>query len=388
MAGMSRGVAVATLAGVVAALSFSCASGRTAAPAAERSAVPGTSGTHGQVLFVSENVGWVVASHSARHQTDIYKTADGGLHWALLSSLPEAAVQSIGVAESGLLLMPVDSDSHSDHLMFLADGGGWERRSLPTVPPNVSVSVQFLPDMKHGWLLRDNYGDLFQTADGGRTWKVVSSLRKFEDAGTSPPVFWNATDGSMFDQDGDNFVCLLTHDSGATWHTAGLPAIQAGEDLGITAKLMLSPGELTMFDATNGVLAIFLVDSADRSPDSPLRKFHYVTRTVDGGADWSAAKLVHLPAAGAPVFLDSQRWVLAGDRHLYFTRDAGLHWREAEGLNGGLWRGSGVIHVMQSNRNVAFLTFYERDIEWLDVSTDGGEHWKPVPLPDIREASA
>lgn len=387
MAGLSRGVVAALTA--VAVLSSSCSSGRTAAPAASSpalSAAPGTLGTTGQVMFATEKVGWVIMPQTARRVTDIYRTTDGGLGWTLWGSLPEVVGgrdvpgPTIVVGESALLLVP----DGSDHLVFRADGGQWERRNFPFVPPHVA-GVEFLPDLQHGWLLPDTYGDLFQTVDGGRAWKVVRSLREFEDRGTSGPAFWSPTDGSMYYNDARGIGFLVTRDSGATWRAVDLPVIQAQQDLHVTAGLALSP-ELTMFDDADGLLGLYVYPSSG-TDDPAMRRVLYVTGTSDGAAHWTPAKLIRLPEPGGVIFLDSKRWVMVSDRRVYFTHDAGGRWQLAEGLDAGLWRGRPGMQVMQSNRNVAFLTFSAGGIEWLDVSTDGGEHWKPVPLPDIREPS-
>ena len=389
MAGLSRGFVAALVAAAV--VSSGCSSGRTAGPAAPSTEPGKTLGTAGHVIFASEKVGWVVAPHMAQGVTDIYRTTDGGLAWTLWGRLPEVAEGrdapgTVAVAsESALLLVPAGDVMHTDHVMFRADGGRWERRDFP-FEPSVYVSVEFLPDMQHGWLLTDNYGDLLQTLDGGRTWKVVTSFRRFESAGTSGPIFWSPTDGSMYYINGGALEFLVTHDSGATWRAVDLPVIHAQQDLHVTADVALSPS-LTMFDDADGLLALYVYRSSP-PVDPALGQFVYVTATSDGAADWSPAKLVRLPAAGGPVFLDSQRWMMASDRHVYFTHDAGGHWQEGSGLDAGLWRGTPGLQVMQSNRNVVFLTFSASGIEWLDVSADGGEHWKPVPLPDLREPAA
>jgi photosystem II stability/assembly factor-like uncharacterized protein len=388
MTGLSRGVVAAVAA--VAVVSSSCSSRTTAAPAASPAAplaATGTQGTTGDVIFATDKVGWVIAPHAARGVTDIYRTTDGGLTWALWGSLPEVAAgrempgTAVVAGESALLLVPAGSD----HVMFGADGGKWERRNFPSVPPNVSVMVEFLPDLRHGWLLRDNYGDFFQTVDGGRTWKVLTSFRQFENPGASGPLFWSPTDGSMYYNGGDGIVFLVTRDSGATWGRVDLPVVKAQQDLHVSAALALSP-DLAMFNEADGLLALYPYPSSGPF-DPAIRKVLYVTATSDGAAHWSPAKLIRLPEPGGVVFLDSQRWLMAGDRSEYFTRDAGGHWQQAAGLDAGLWRGRPGLHVTQSNRNIAFLTFSAGNIHWLDVSTDGGEHWRPVPLPDVREAS-
>jgi photosystem II stability/assembly factor-like uncharacterized protein len=382
MDGLSRGV-VAAVTGL-AVVSAGCSSGWTASPAASAAAsaaAPGTQGTTGQIIFATETVGWVVAPHTARGVTDVYRTVDGGVTWALWSSLPQVAVgrdmpgASVVAGESALLVVPAGSD----HLMYRADGGQWERRNFPTVGDN----AEFLPDLQHGWLLPNTYGDLFQTVDGGRTWKLVRSFHEFENAGTSGPAFWSPTDGSMYYNGDSGIVFLVTRDSGATWRPVDLPVIHAEQDLHLTTRLALSP-DVTMFNEAHGFLALYVYPSSGPF-DPALRKVLYVTETSDGAAHWSPASLVRLPAPGGVAFLDPKRWVLLSDHHVYFSRDAGGHWQAAAGLDNGLWRGSPGIQVMQSNRNVAFLTFSAGGIEWLDVSTDGGAHWKPVRLPDIQE---
>lgn len=324
----------------------------------------------------------MIAPHAARGVTDVYRTTDSGLTWSLWASLSEVGPThgpygTIVVGESAVLIGP-----GGDHVMFRADGGAWERRKLP-VGPGINVPVNFLPDMQHGWVLLDNYGDLLRTVDGGRTWNFVRSFREFENAGTSGPAFWSPTDGSMYYNGSDGIVWLVTRDSGATWSHVDLPVIHAQQDLHVNLAVNLSP-DLTMFDQADGLLALYVFTSSP--PEDPaLRKVVYVTATSDASAHWSPARLVRLPDAGGVVFLDSKRWLMASDHSVYLTHDAGVYWQKVD-LDPGLWRGRPGIEVLQSNRNVAFLRFSAGGIQWLDVSTDGGEHWRPVPLPDIRQA--
>ncbi|HSS62002.1 MAG TPA: sialidase family protein [Candidatus Limnocylindrales bacterium] len=391
MAGLSRGVAATVLTGV-ALLASSCGGDKLAGPAASaasaaRLVAPGMAGTHGNVVFASAATGWVVAPHPARHETDVYRTTDGGVSWTLWSSLPEEAGSPTAVGESAVLLMPRGNDRSSDHLMFRADGGRWERRDLPIMVPNGNVTIQVLSDMRHGWLVPWQDRDLFRTVDGGRTWQMVSSLHEFENAGSSDPFFWNATDGMMFYQLQDRFVYRQTRDSGASWQAVDVPAINAKADLGTTDNVIVSGGLPTMFDSANGVLQFSVFRPPSGSSDSPLTRYVYLAQTTDGGRHWSAAKLFQLPAAGQLELLDSRRWLLAGDQYAYYTIDAGQHWRESEGLGAGLWRGSGGFFAVPSSDGSVFMIFRQSDIEWLAVSTDAGAHWRPVPLPDIREAT-
>jgi len=390
MAGLSRGLALAALAGLAFQAS-SCAGDKLAVPVGStaRTVAPGMAGTHGNVLFASSTVGWVVAPHPGRHQTDVYRTTDGGVSWTLWSSLPEEAGSPTAVGESAVLLMPRASDLRSDHLMFRADGGRWERRDFPIVLLNTGGSLQFLSDMRHGWLFGVESRDLFKTVDGGQTWQMVSSLHEFENAGYSEPVFWNATDGTMFYQPQDGFVYRQTRDAGASWQAVDVPAINFKADLGTTDNVMLSGGLPTMFDSANGLLQFSVYGPPGGSTDSQFGRYLYLARTTDGGRHWSPAKLFRLPAAGQLELLDIRRWLLAGDRHAYYTTDAGQHWLESKGLSGGLWRGNtaSISVPPSSDRSTVFAIFRQSDIEWLAVSTDAGAHWRPVPLPDIREAT-
>jgi len=367
-----------------------CSSPSAALPAA--SVDSGLMGTHGIVTFVSTQVGWVVAPHPRLHSTAVYSTADGGLNWVHWGTLPGEA-GPVALSESAVLLKPVGPDGLSSALVFSSDGAQWESRRLPFEDRGFNIEIQFLADLQHGWLVHGRNppspADLFRTTDGGRSWQQLATKDlTYNESGGSSPVFWNTSEGAMFLLRDKSFVVLRTHDSGATWQQSDVAAIDAKREIQTTADLSFSPDLPTMFDDLRGLLSIHVYSQTDTAPDSPLRKFRYVTRTADGGNHWSAAELIRLPATGQLTFFDDRRWLLVGERRVQFTRDSGVTWHEAEGLDESLLRGAWPsFRVIGAERNVAFLGFVTDDIEWVVNTTDAGAHWQAVPLPDVREAS-
>ncbi len=367
-----------------------CTAASTSVPAT--SAASGMSGTHGIVTFVSTQVGWVVAPHPRLHSTAVYRTADGGLNWVLWGTLPGEA-GPVGVTESAILLRPVGPNGLSSQLAFSSNGARWESRRLPFEDRGFNIEIQFLADLQHGWLVHGRNppapADLFRTTDGGQTWQQLATQDlTYNESGGSSPVFWNTSDGAMFLLRDKSFVVLRTHDSGATWQQSDVAAIDAKREIQTTTDLSFSPDSPTMFDDLRGLLPIYVYSQTDTAPDSPLRKFRFVTRTADGGKHWSAAEKIRLPSAGQLTFFDDKRWLVVSDRQVHFTQDSGLTWHEAEGLDQSLLRGSWTsVRVMGSERSAAFLGFVADDIEWLVITTDAGAHWRAVPLPDVREAS-
>ena len=376
-----------------AALAMACCSTQApaATPAASSSPPAQMAGTHGTVSFVSQRVGWVVAPHARRHNTDIYKSVDGGLTWTRWGSL-SAPAELVKASDSAVILMPVDSSHQASQLEYSSDGSHWQERRLPFPLDGVPGvhGTQFLDDMRHGWITQEAYAggpdDFSRTTDGGRTWTTLARLNYSN--GGSTPFFWSATDGAMTLLEGKGSSLMRTSDGGGTWHEVQVPAVDLQKDLGLDGNVVrVEPESPVMFDGATGLLPRRL-NPTDGRQNPGLNQVVYVSRTVDGGEHWSGSRLVRLPTAGGVTFLSDVRWVLSSQSSIYTTNDAGATWHRAEGLDPTLQRGYPVpASLAGSGGMVATLTYSVGDIEWMVMTTDAGTHWSPVPLPDIREAA-
>ena len=351
-------------------------------------------GTHGTVAFVSERVGWVVAAHARRHNTDVYRTADGGLSWTRWGSL-SAPAELVKATESALILLPVDSNRQGSTLEYSSDGTHWQERRLPFQLAGVQgvYDLQFLEDMRHGWITQEAFpggpDDFARTTDGGRTWTTLAQLDYSN--GGSTPVFWSATEGAMTLLHGKGSSLMRTNDGGGTWHEAHVPAVDVQKDLGLDRNVVsVVAGLPVIFDGANGLLPL-LLNPGDGPQNPQLNQVVYVSRTADGGEHWSASRLVRLPTAGWVTYLSDVTWVFlsfSSQPSIYVTNDGGTTWHRSEGLDAALQRGHAApTSIAGTGGLVATLTYSVGDIQWVVMTIDAGAHWSPVPLPDIREAA-
>lgn len=171
--------------------------------------------------------------------------------------------------------------------------------------------------------------EIFRTLDGGMTWVKVASAG---DETMPPGVpssglprsgkksgigFVNATTGWLagYTPQPDFVYLYETHDGGRTWRRQDLPRVQGrrGEDI-----VTLPP---TFFSPQRGVLPT----RVSREKDSGT--VVYLTR--DGGSTWRPTSMAPAAAYGhseAYQFLDADRWWIIGDAGLLSTSDGGRHW--------------------------------------------------------------
>jgi hypothetical protein len=359
---LMRGKFAAGLAVVVVAVS-GCGS-----PAAEATPSPGSlvsrtdSGSHGSVFFVSELVGWELTVPPDQLRTVVFRTSDGGLHWHLWGIAPEVA-QPLAFSADEVLL----NDSAS--LVSSTGGAPWSIHPLP-----VGGSVSLLPDLQHGWA----YGALptpalppakggppsmtgvWATADGGATWHLQAS--GYIGDGSGQVAFWTPTTGAIL----QGVDALLTHDAGVTWHQVALTTYPTDSFVGASPP--------TMFDPMHGVLELTIGGSS-----------LYVSSTNDGGLTWSQAQ----PYPGCPVcnggqvvFLDEQRMIDLKDG-VFMSDDAGQSWkRVTTTLPGKAVSGAELVAGVPGAAIVFAPGVFASE------TTDWGQHWKAVGLPDIYPSYA
>lgn len=234
--------------------------------------------------FLDQLHGWVIVSDEpdAEHRTglSVLRTVDGGRNW-----------------ERALLATP--SGVHTD---------------APTGP----AALSFL-DARQGWAVvrlvsSSNFsrGELFQTSDGGATWRTLT-------APSGDPVrFITATDGWAAGGPGGGHL-YASRDGGQSWQ----PQIVTLPEAFATSR----PGYAlpTFFDSQHGVLPVTF--AGDDTTPSGLG--FYTTR--DSGKSWNLALTIPEESRlGAGVSLSTQilgptTWLVAhpGGKRVTTTRDGG-----------------------------------------------------------------
>lgn len=267
------------------------------------------------------------------------------------------------------------------------DGGvSWREALLGSIRPDQTTFV----DGDHGWLTATSPSNCFRsagcsnqllaTADGGRTWRVVSasttrqlSQVSFLDARTGFAV--SRPDGDCGDVRGCGRL-VVTHDGGATWRVVGPTS------LGVKG--------FTFVDADHG-WAVGSRCSAE-AKSCPLT----LMATTDGGSAWTAELdpgITSQEGGGSLSFINAQEgWaVLSNSAYctmggcwgpLYATSNGGQTWTRMQAQNH--WAITRIDRPGFPGR----LRFVTPHVGWLAVdggagggaggvarSTDGGQTW-------------
>jgi photosystem II stability/assembly factor-like uncharacterized protein len=264
------------------------------------------------VSFVDPRHGWAVGETcSLRCRTVVRRTSDGGRSWQPAATLP----------------------------------GDWEAEGDGQNPGQVD-RVSFA-DEKHGWLYGPN---VWQTDDGGATWRHLPRIREVTDVeprgrvvwmrAYDPPAVWRGTIGGddlavvpgsdQASLRGGTFVALdeevayhleslavtdltdvfsSTHDGGVTWTRDASRCKRGYATLAAHAR-----------DRLWLVCGSFVKDTAQT-----------LLRSDDGGRTW---RHVPLPGRGGAVgdivaFSDSYAWRSGANAGLLVTRDGGTTWQAA-----------------------------------------------------------
>ena len=174
--------------------------------------------------LISPEIGWVVQNNRLR------LTSDFGINWRDISPILDSTIileTAFFDAVSGwLLAYSVNPNAENSLILFQTQDGGGNWKQLPapdTSTPIAAAQLDFV-DLNTGWLLFEHQtgssfsqGQLFFTADGGRTWDErdipVSGTIDFSDTHT----------GQIFGgPQGDEIY--QTADSAQTWTLTPAPS--------------------------------------------------------------------------------------------------------------------------------------------------------------------
>jgi photosystem II stability/assembly factor-like uncharacterized protein len=323
--------------------------------------------------------GWAVTD-----QPDAWallRTTDGGLHWTDVTPL-DSSGQRVSVGDLAVLT-PLIAWVLSFHgfdfgpLFHTADGG---KTWSSGIAPPILGSVDFI-DAQNGWGL---YGvgaagsmeaDIYRSTDAGATWtKVASTTADNESSGLpfggdkGDVTFLNATTGWVTGTVGvpDVLYLYVTHDGGYTWQQQ-----QLSLPPGLTSRWFAVTTSPQFFTANDGVLPVFY-GSEDPATGAAVGAVAVFYITHDGGTTWTSTTPLSVSDVWTPLssFTDvNHGWIADGDV-LYVTTDGGSHWT--------------AIPPTPLFANVKQIDFISPQVGWaltpasLLKTEDGGLTWAPV----------
>ncbi|MGC8856545.1 MAG: WD40/YVTN/BNR-like repeat-containing protein [Anaerolineae bacterium] len=318
----------------------------------------------------TEQEGWGVT------ETALLRTSDGGQTWF---DLTPPGLNPVGYAVNPFfldlfhawVLVPTGNGSQQNGNLYRTSDGGlhWASNAVPFG----GGRLVFLDDSR-GWMLADlgvgagsNAVAIFQTIDGGATWtQTYINDPTVPGAGDSLPLgglkfgltpldmqtawVWGVTYAP------GRAYLFRTDDGGHTWTPVTLPLPPQGENAELSIEAM-------RFFGSTGFLAMRLTAEQNQLAI-------YVSQ--DGGTGWILAPTL-LPNGGMTQFLSAQEAVVYNGDQFYVTRDAAQTWVT-------------VAPNIVFAENFALMDFIHPQIGWVvtaDItgqrllyhSTDGGATW-------------
>ncbi len=340
--------------------------------ATQASASPAVTTTLTSLDMLDETNGWGLTYQN------VLSTTDGGSQWTDVTppgfSGPGAPYGFFLDRNSAWIISPDSQDINSGTLFHTVDSG----KTWSSVKASFGGgSFQFL-DATHGWNefaadcgAGSCGGSLFQTSDGGNTWKELIKIN--QDSNDNPkalPLSGDKTGVAFADllhgwatgfEPADNYAWLFaTQDGGKTW---------SHQDLSIPAsyrpaQLMTYPPRF--FTAQDGLLPVSLF-----SGDKSARLF-YATR--DGGKTWTPSSPVEISGVYSFISMDDI-WVWDG-KTLISTQDGGKTWTTIQ-------------TNVDLSQTITQLDFVTQEVGWVITmdangagsllkTQDGGKTWTPV----------
>jgi len=257
-------------------------------------------------------------------------------------------------------------------------GKTWEKRDSGTKLPLFSIDFA---DAQQGWIVGKS-GEILATADGGKTWARQKSPI---DAGKA--LFKvRAVDRRTVWAVGDWGAIAVTTDGGATWQDRSLPKLQIVADAGdrpdrqqnvVLEDVVLY--DVAWPDPTHGYIA---------------GEFATVLATTDGGATWRKRTLPTEKTIFGLAFASADEgWAVGIDGLLLHTTDGGVSWTVQHGnpqpatidelaFNDAL-KNPGMYSVAVVGRTGIAVG----DTGTILVSGDGGRSWTRRVLPDRERYS-
>jgi photosystem II stability/assembly factor-like uncharacterized protein len=294
-----------------------------------------------------------------------WSSAGGQPRWQMLDAGTRVSLRGLSVVDDNVMWA---SGQRGTILRTVDGGASWE---VDTIPGANRLDVRAIAGrsatVAHA---AATAGRIWRTNDGGKTWSL-----RYEAADTSvfldAIVFRDDRHGvALGDPIGGRFLLLLTDDGGETWReapAASRPEAEAGEAaFAASGTSIVLQGRSRAWLGSGGAAT-------------------HVFRSTDGSAWMPVPVPMPSDGAGAGVFsiafVDSLRGIAVGGDYTQpdstrgnaaWSRDGGLTWTPPLQPPGG-YR-SGVTAMRRAGQVVAIAV----GTNGSDVSTDGGESWRPL----------
>ena len=334
-------------------------------------------------FFSTPSLGWALVTEttSGARGFSLFKTTDAARHWK------RQLVKQPNQVGSGPLMIQFFDPSQGviavgepAEIYRTSDGGThWALVKTPAFEFSSFVPV----DAAHGWLLGlsgppdQAVPNLFVTSDGGDTWTALPEALAwangsllFRNANFS---FRSAREGWLGANAAEPIV-YSSVDGGASWQPHALPN-NVASDL-CTGGNPLPPGQQGHWSTSVSLLPGHGVVTI--SSDYCGHAHAYMS--LDGGVAWRSLA----PAPGTTswrtyAYQDSSHWWAMGAGDLWKSSDAGSSWKlVSQQLDG--WEGY-IPHVIDANHAWAELFSSAQAAAGLALTSDGGLHWSQVSTP-------
>jgi photosystem II stability/assembly factor-like uncharacterized protein len=314
-----------------------------------------------------------------RHTT-LYRSTDGAT-WTVVAGRPDI-LQPWVVSPDGLLADPLHPDRLADaEGLFSADGGQtWAGpgTGLPAHPLLLTAAVAGA----NGWLAASHL-QVYRSTDAGHTWHGIYQA---DDGLFSAVTGLALTDSSLL-----IFVHPAKVTGGPGGHYERAPVLLRSADGGATwGPVLAAGGGAARFAGGEAGAPLYLAVA----PEYDYGSGSYVSRTADGGlfrsgdggATWTPLRVGMVVNNVALDPANAGHLLAAGDDGMAESTDAGATWHPivASPPVGGLVAAGGrsfyayEVHGYNGEGDITKLGPVRGP---LYRSTDGGQHWGPVPIP-------